>query len=74
MAVDKVPQTSKMVITVENGLNASGKPIQRQRSYKNVKASASDADVYAVAQGIAGLQTHAVVTISRQDDCYLVNG
>ncbi len=73
MAVNKVPQTSKMVITIENGVNANGKPVQRQRSYKNVKVSAADADVYAVAQAIANLQTRAVISISRQDDGNLVN-
>jgi hypothetical protein len=73
MAVNKVPQTSKMVITIENGVNANGKPVQRQRSYKNVKVSAADADVYAVAQAIANLQTHSVVGIRRQDEGNLVN-
>ncbi|MCC5464065.1 DUF1659 domain-containing protein [Pelosinus baikalensis] len=73
MAVNKVPQTSKVVITIENGVNAKGQPVQRQRSYKNVKVSAADADVYAVAQAIANLQTHVVVGISRQDEGNLVN-
>lgn len=49
MAVNKVPQASKVIITIENGVNASGQPVQRQRSYKNVKVSAPDADVYAAA-------------------------
>lgn len=74
MAVNKVPQTSKVIITIQNGVNASGKPVQRQRSYKNVKVSAADADVYAAAQAIANLQTHTVVSISRQDEGSLVNG
>lgn len=73
MAVNKVPQTSKLVITVEDGVNAKGQPKQRQRSYKNVKVSALDADVYAVAQAIANLQTHTVAGISRQDEGSLVN-
>lgn len=73
MAVTKIPQTSKMIITIDNGVNASGQPVQRQRSYKNVKVSAADGDVYAVAQAIANLQTHAVVGISRQDEGNLLN-
>ncbi len=73
MAVSKVPQNSKLIITVENGVNAKGQPVQRQRSYKNVKVSAADADVYAVAQKIADLQTHAVIGISRQDEGNLMN-
>ncbi len=73
MAVNKVPQTSKVIITVDNGVNASGQPVQVQRSYKNVKVGAQDADVYAAAQAIANLQTHAVVSITRQDEGSLVN-
>lgn len=73
MAVNKVPQTSKVIITIQNGVNASGQPVQRQRSYKNVKVSTADADVYAAAQAIANLQTHTVVSISRQDEGSLVN-
>jgi hypothetical protein len=73
MAVTKAPKTSKMIITIENGVNANGQPVQRQRSYKNVKASAADGDVYAVAQAIANLQTHPVVGISRQDEGNLLN-
>lgn len=73
MAENKVPQTSKIVIKVENGVNAGGKPVQAQRSYKNVKVGAQDADVYAAAQAIANLQTHAVVSITRQDEGSLVN-
>jgi hypothetical protein len=73
MAVNKVPQTSRVIIMVDNGVNANGQPVQIQRSYKNVKVSAQDADVYAVAQAIANLQTHTVVSISRQDEGGLVN-
>jgi hypothetical protein len=73
MAVNKVPQTSRVIIMVDNGVNANGQPVQIQRSYKNVKVSAQDADVYAVAQAIANLQSHTVVSISRQDEGSLVN-
>jgi hypothetical protein len=73
MAVTKAPKTSKLIITIENGLKTNGQPAQRQRSYKNVKASAADTDVYAVAQAIANLQTHTVVGISRQDEGNLLN-
>lgn len=73
MAVNNVPETSQMIITIQNGVNASGQPVLRQRSYKNVKASAVDADVYAVAQGMANLQSHVVAGIKRQDESKLVN-
>jgi hypothetical protein len=73
MAVNKVPETSQMVITIQDGVNAKGQPIVHKRSYKNVKVTAVDAEVYAVAQELANLQTHAVVSVSRQDEGNLVD-
>lgn len=74
MAVNRVPQGSRMVISIQNGVNASGQPVYVQRTYKIVKASAVDADVYAVAQGMANLQKYPVTSISRLDEGNLVNG
>jgi len=73
MAVNRVPQSSRMVISIQNGVNTSGQPVYVQRTYKSVKASAVDADVYAVAQGMANLQKYPVTGISRMDDGNLVN-
>lgn len=74
MAVNKVPQNGRMVITVQVGVNASNKPTYRQRVYKNVKADATDSDIYAIAEGLAKLQKYPVSSISRLDQGTLVNG
>jgi len=74
MAVSRVPQGSRMVITIENGVSAGGLPKYIQRTYKSVKASAVDADVYVVAQGMANLQKYPITGISRMDEGNLVNG
>jgi len=74
MAVNRVPQGSRMVISVQSGVNASGLPVYVQRTYKIVKAGAVDADFYAVAQGMASLQKYPVTGISRLDEGNLVNG
>ena len=73
MAVNRVPQGSRMIISIENGVNAGGQPKYFQRTYKNVKAGAVDADVYAVAQGMASLQKYPITGISRFDEGNLVN-
>jgi len=73
MAVNRVPQGSRMVITIQNGVNASGLPKYLQRTYKIVKAGAVDADVYAVAQEMANLQKYPITGISRLDEGNLVN-
>lgn len=72
MAVSKVLQSAKLVIKVETGVNTAGKPVYRQRSYTNVKPSAADADLHAVAAAMAGLQKHPVNSIVRIDDSELV--
>jgi hypothetical protein len=72
MAVNRVAQGSRLVITIQSGVNAGGKPTYHQRTYKNLKASAADADVYAVGQEMANLQSYPVTGISRVDENNLV--
>lgn len=67
MAIVKTPQSSKLVIKVQTGVNASGKPVYRLRSYTNVKTSAVDADVFAVGQAMGALQRFSAFELSRQD-------
>ncbi|SDD77995.1 DUF1659 domain-containing protein [Sporomusa acidovorans] len=73
MAVVKMPQSGKMILKVQTGVNAAGNPVFRLRTFNNIKASAADADVFAVAQGLAGLQKHTLVDTVRQDLNSLVN-
>ena len=73
MAVNRVPQGSRVIISIQNGVNTAGQPKYFQRTYRNVKAGAVDTDVYAVAQAIAGLQKYPVSSISRVDESNLVN-
>jgi len=73
MAVVKVPQSVKLVLKVQTGVNASGDPVYRSRTFANVKAAAADSDVFAVAEGLAGLQKNTLVDIVRQDLNNLVN-
>lgn len=73
MAVNKVPESAKLILKVENGVNSAGKTIVRQRSFTGLKPDAADADVFAVGQAVAGLQSHTVVAIARQDENKLLN-
>ena len=56
MAVNKVPLVSKMILKVQTGVNASGKPVYKQRAFAGLKVAAVDSDVFAVAQEIGNLQ------------------
>lgn len=73
MAVNKVPESAKLILKVENGVNSAGKTIVRQHSFTGLKPDAADDAVFAVGQAIAGLQSHNVVAIARQDENKLVN-
>jgi hypothetical protein len=73
MAVVKMPQSGKLVLKVQTGVNASGSPVSRLRTFANVKSDVTDADAFAVAQELAGLQQHKLVDIVRQDLNSLVN-
>lgn len=73
MAVVKMPQSGKVILKVQTGVNASGSPTYRLRTFTNVKSDAADGDVFAVAQGLAGLQQHTLVDTVRQDLNSLVN-
>jgi hypothetical protein len=68
MATKKTPQTSKLALKVQTGINAAGQPVYRTRTYANVKTGAADCDVLAVAQGLGSLQIYAVQSIGRVDD------
>lgn len=73
MAVGKLPQNSKLVIKVQTGVNTKGTPVYRQRTYANIKASAADADIYAIGNSLSGLQKYPAGSISRVDENELVN-
>lgn len=73
MAVIREPQSSSMVISIQDGVSTSGQPVYRERTYSNVKTSAADADVYAVAQEMANLQKYPVAGLARLDEGNLVN-
>ncbi len=73
MAVNRVPQTSRMIIVLQNGVNAGGEPVYLKRTYKSVKPGAVDADIYEIAQAMASLQKYPLTSISRMDDGNLVN-
>ena len=73
MAVTKAPQTTKLVVKVQTGLNAAGNPVYRLRSFANVKSGAADSDVYAVGLGLASLQKYPAVNVARIDEANLIS-
>lgn len=73
MAVNNVAQGTVLSIKVQTGTNASGSPTYKSLHFSGVKASATDADLYAIASSLGGLQTKLVFAIERIDTGSLVN-
>ena len=67
MAIITTPLASDLVLVMDNGTGAAGQQLSIKRTFKSVKSAASNADVYAVAQDIIGLQEKTSLAVQRQD-------
>lgn len=74
MAAIKTNETTKLVLKVENGVNANGTPIYSQRAFNKINPAIANDDLLAIGQKIGGLQEHTVGVISRQDNTELIEG
>lgn len=72
MAVIANPLGSRLQLRLIVGQDGQGNPIYRTRSYSNVKPDASDEDVLAVGNALAGLQQHEVEELRRTNDFVLI--
>lgn len=73
MPVSSTAVDSVLTVSYQTGLNASGAPVVRQRSFPNVKSAALDQDVFDVAQALYGLQDYPVTGIRRDNRFELAN-
>lgn len=67
MAVTVTPVSSNLILVMDNGTGAEGQQLTKIRTYKNLKASAGNEDVYPVAAGLISLQEKNSLSIQRQD-------
>lgn len=67
MAVTSSAKDSVLVVTYQVGLNTSGDPILRQRSFPNVLVAALDQDVYDVANALYALQQNPLTAVRRDN-------
>ena len=67
MAVTKTVQSTKLILSVENGVAADGSAVYAQRSIRNVNPVLADEDAYDLAAAIGTLQICPVGDIARQD-------
>lgn len=67
MAVNQVKLTSALLLKVKSGVDTNGNDVFKNISFKRVKTTALEQDVFDVAQGIAGVLKNPVQGIMRQD-------
>ena len=66
MAIVTKEVSTKLLLKVENGQTPGGKTAYAQRSFADVNPAITNEDLYAVGNGIAGLQANALSAIRRQ--------
>ncbi|SDI01019.1 DUF1659 domain-containing protein [Desulfosporosinus hippei] len=74
MAVIASNRDSVIVVTVQTGQTPEGAPILRQRSFSNVRASATDQDVYDIAVALFELQDLSLIGVRRDNRIDLIEG
>ena len=67
MAVVASVKDTVMVVTFQTGLTVQGSPKLSQRSFANVKSTATDQDVYDVITALYALQDYPLISVSRDN-------
>lgn len=65
MPVLSTIKDSNLRLVLQTGVDAKGNPVFKTRSYGNIKPTASDQDIFNLAQQLAGLQIHVLDQVSR---------
>lgn len=73
MAVQASVIKSALSLKYKEGVDEGGKDIFKTKKFSNVKTSAADEDIYAVAATFEPLMKYPVAEILRTDDSMLVN-
>lgn len=67
MAVSSNPVSSDLILIMDNGTGASGQPLTKARKFSKVQTTASNEDIYAVANTLTDLQSKTRIAVRRQD-------
>lgn len=67
MAITTTQVSSDLILVLDNGVSTTGKALTKSNRYSDVKIAAANGDLYAIAQGISGLQEKPMLSVQRQD-------
>ncbi|WP_434512883.1 DUF1659 domain-containing protein [Desulfitobacterium sp. AusDCA] len=73
MAVSATPLSSTVVVRYQFGTTTAGGPGIRQKSLNDVKADATEQDVYDVAAALFSLGQHPVINVLLKKNFELLN-
>ncbi len=65
MALVVTPIASDLLLILDAGLDEYGQQMTRRRQYGDLKTSATDQDVFDVAEGLISLQEAACLAVQR---------
>ena len=71
MAVNTVPEDSKLKIQLDGGLDGD-KQIIKSKTYSRIKAAATNEDAYSVATSLSNLQTLPLIKVIRIDEAVIL--
>ena len=71
MPVNSIPTQTRLILRLNTGFDENLNPLFRNRSFSNVKPSASNAHLHELATELGSLQVHTLSTISRADTAEL---
>ena len=71
MPVNAIPTQTRLIMRLNTGFDENLNPLFRNRSFSNVKPSASNVHLYDLAAAMGTLQVHALSSISRADTAEL---
>ena len=73
MAISSTTENTILSLKVQTGTMANGKPKYKSHSYSNVAVTATNEDLYAVAQALSSLFNSPIGKITRQDLAQLLS-
>lgn len=73
MAVLKNPESSSLIIEIENGVDSKGSTTYKRKTFNNINVAASSDNVFAVAQAIAAVLEKGTRDFILKDTGKLIN-
>lgn len=71
MAINTIPQGSKVKLQFHNGVDEYGKPILKSKTLSKVKSQATNEAIYESMVSLTSLQTLPIVAVKRIDEVEL---